>query len=197
MTLLKDIVLKGKILKPDLKRERSVSYIVLIGLFLLLFWMFVLFPKVFIDVKIILLLLLAPGLLLTPLFYKRLFAISGYKFPVQGNWKYNSIMIFLAYCLVTIPVGSTIVASVLLSNSLFAQQETKTIILQPFNIAESSSRKSSDYSHMDVEYDGITKQINYGSTPIDSLASKSLRVTLSKGLFGYYIIRKRTLIPRQ
>jgi hypothetical protein len=197
MTQLKDFVLKGKVLKPDLKRERKVDYIVLLGMFLLLFWMLYLLPKVFVEIQLILFLFLVPGLLLTPLFYKKIFSISGYKFPVQGKWKYNSTMIFLAYCLGTIPVGSALVTTLLLSNSIFADHETKTIILQPFNIAKSSSGRSSDYSHIDVEYDGIIKQFNYGKIPVDNLSDKSLRITLSKGFFGYYIIRKRTLISKQ
>jgi hypothetical protein len=198
MTFFTQIILQGKIYKVDLRKERYVNYIVLSGFILLLTWMLFLYPNVFIDIRMVLLLLFLPGLLLTPILYKKILRISGYRFFIKNNLKYNLAMPFLAYMLITIPVGNGIVASFLSGNYLFAQPDTKTVTADPFNLSESHSGKThSSYSHLDVDYDGVVKQINFGEIPLDTLANKSLSITVSKGLFGYYIIRGYTLSTKQ
>ncbi len=183
---------KAALRKETLRKERYVEYIVGIGFFLLLCWMIFLYPHVFVDIRLVLMLLFRPGLFLTPLLFK---IISGDNFSIRDNLGYNFTRVFLAYMMVTMPVGNTIVTSFLFSNYLFAQHESKTVILEPFNIRESRSR-SGKYSHLDVEYDGIVKQINLGDTPLEEITNKSLNMTISKGLFGYYIIIGHTLTTK-
>ena len=204
MSIFDNIIREGKIYKVDLKKERYINYFVMFGFGLLLTWMLFLFPNVFVDIKFVLMLLFIPPLLLTPLLYKKLLSVSGYKFSIKNNFRYNFTMGFLAYMLVTIPIGNFIVTSFLFSNYLFAQVETKTIIVEPFDIRESYSRQnkradifSRKYSHFEVGYDGIEKRINFGETSLDSIANKSLSIKVSKGLFGYYVIRAATLTTKQ
>jgi hypothetical protein len=198
MTFFTKIIRQGKIYKVDLKKERYINYIVLLGFVLLLFWQLFLYPHVFIDIRLVLILLFIPGLLLTPLLYKRLLTVSGYQLFIKNNLTYNVTMAFLTYMLVTIPAGNFVVTSFLFSNYLFAQNDTKTVTVDPLDTGASYSKISrSNYSHLDVEYDGIVKQINFGETPLDSIANKSLSIRVSKGLFGYYIIRGHTLTAKQ
>src|SRR5689334_11633746 len=120
MTFFTKIILQGKTNKADLRKERYVNYIVLLGFVLLFVWMLFLYPHVFIDIKLVLMLLFIPGLLLTPVLYKKLLAISGYQFFIKNNLAYNVAMSFLAYMLVTIPAGNFVVTTFLYSNFLFA-----------------------------------------------------------------------------
>ena len=194
MSYFTNKILQGKIYRADIKKERHFNKVVMLGFVLLLCWTVFLYPNVFIDIRLVLIILFTPGLLLTPIFYKDLLTISGYKHYIKNNISYKITMIFLSYILITIPVGNFIVASFLFSNYIFAQQETKTVMLKPFNIGKSYSNKNrGSYSHIDVEFDGITKQINFGNTPLGNIFNKSLRIKVSKGLFGYYVIRSRTL----
>lgn len=196
MTSLTAIILQGKVYEPDRKKERSVTGAVLLGGVLCLGWMLFLFPHVFIDIRMVVLLLFAPGLVLTPLLYKRILTISGYRPFIAHGLAYNGIMPIITYLLVTLVAGNVVVTSFLSANHLFAQQETKTVTVAPFDIRRSYSRKTHDhYSHLDVEYDGIVKQLKFGDTPLDSMAHRSLAITVSEGLFGYYIIRERRLVP--
>ena len=61
-------------------------------------------------------------------------------------------------------------------------------ILQPVKISESGSGDDR-YSHFEVMYDGVSKRIKLGKTPLEDIRGKMLRVEISKGFFGYSEMR--------
>lgn len=134
-----------------------------------------------------------PSLIVTPFLYKKVLIACGYKLYMQ-DLAYNLMMKILVYVLVTIPIGNIIISVFLLSNFLFAEPKSQTYIEKPYNIDQSYSRRShKNYSHLDIKFNGIEKQINFGSVPADSISTKIIKLKVSKGLMGYYIIRSRRL----
>jgi hypothetical protein len=161
-----------------------------VGFLLLIAWIVFLFPKTFVDIKLILGLLFLPSLFITLIICKKVLGLCGYTFPIRNYPKYNAIIAILAYFLITIPIGNMLVIIFLSGNYFFAQKEIRTIDVLPYNIGEQYSRHSHrKYTHVEVEYSSIKKRINIGNRKIDDISNKILRIKISKGFFGYYIIK--------
>jgi hypothetical protein len=187
---IKKILIEGKNKKGVLKSQFYINLAVVFGFILFIIWVNFLYPETFIDIKLILALLFLPSLLLTVFLYKKLLRVCGYNSYIKNDPKYNIIITLAAYFLITVPIGNVIVSSFLFSNYFFAQSETQTVSIKPYNIGESNSRIShKNYTHIEVEWDGIKKRINVGNNPVNSIADKIVNVKISKGLLGYYIIR--------
>ena len=155
-----------------------------------IFWLIFLYPNTFIDIKVVLLFLLLPSIILTPFIYKRILSICGYEAHIKNNRKYNAIIVSAVYFLVTVSLGNIIVTLLLFINYFFAQSEIQTISTTPFNIGENKSRDShSSYTYIKIEWDNVKKRINVGNKSSESISDKFLKVKISKGLLGYYIIR--------
>lgn len=165
----------------------------MLGFLLLGVWTIFIYPKTFVPLKVILSLMFIPSLIVTFFHYKKILTACGYKLYLQ-DLAYNIIMKILVYVLVTIPIGNIIISVFLLSNFLFADSKSQTYSKKPYNIDKSYSRRSrKNYSHLDIKFNGIEKQINFGSVPTDSISTKIIKLEVSKGLLGYYIIRSRRL----
>lgn len=194
MKIAKEIVFQGKNSPGDLKKQSYINFFVILGFLLLGLWTIFIYPKTFIQIKPILALIFLPSIVVTVFLYKKILLACGYDSYIQGNFKYNSLIKVLVYILITIPVGNIIVSIFLFSNYLFAEIKTQTFIVKPYDIDESYSRENHDnYSHVQIKFDDIEKQINFGSVPIDSLSTKIIKLKVSKGLLDYYIIRSRRL----
>ena len=187
-TFLKDIVLTGKRQKGDVKKQNSINWIVMAGLLCLLYWMMVLLPKTFVNIQIVLGILFVPALILFPFFYKNILIICGYNLPAKDTMKYNIVSLFAAYMLIAMSVGNFSVTAFLLGNKMFAEEKIHIELLQPFKISESGSGDDR-YSHFEVLYDGVSKRIKLGKTPLEDIRGKMLRVEISKGFFGYSEMR--------
>lgn len=180
----------GKNSPGDLKQQSYINFFVLLGFLLLGLWTIFIYPKTFIQIKIILALIFLPSIVVTFFLYKKILSACGYDSYIHGNFKYNSLIKVLAYILITIPVGNIIVSILLLSNYLFADIKTQTFIVKPYNIGKNYSKANhSSYSHVEIKFNNIEKQINYGNVPIDSISTKVIKLKVSKGLLGYYIER--------
>lgn len=189
-TKIKKILFSGKKSKGNLKAQFNINVAVITGFVLLVIWSVFLYPKTFMDIKFILALLFLPSILVTILLYKKILVICGYETYIKNNTKYNAIITTATYFLVTVPIGNLIVATFLFINYFFAQSEIQVISIKPYYIEESNSKVThSLYTHIDVEWDNLNKRINVGSKLIESISDKILKVKISKGLFGYYIIR--------
>lgn len=189
-TKLRQILITGKRSKGNSKSQFYINLAVVIGFIMFIFWVTFLYPKTFIDIKLVLLFLLLPGIILTPFIYKRILSICGYEAHIKNNRKYNAIIVSAVYFLVTVPIGNIIVTLLLFINYFFAQSEIQTISTTPFNIGENNSRDThSSYTHIEIEWDNVKKRINVGNKSPESISDKFLKVKISKGLLGYYIIR--------
>jgi hypothetical protein len=189
MSFLKKIIRTGKYRKGDVNKQNAMNWIVMAGLLCLLYWMMVLVPKTFIHFRIVLGIVFIPALILIPFFYKSILLVCGYRLPsMQEPMKYNIVILFAAYLLMAMSVGNFSVTAFLLGNKLLASDTIEVEILQPINLGESGSGDER-YSHFEVRYDGVSKKINLGKTPLEAIRGKMLRVEISKGFFGYPEIR--------
>jgi len=187
---IQKILITGKARKGDLKGQFYINIAVVLGFLLLIIWVVFLYPKTFIDIKLVLLLLFLPSLLLTVFIYKQVLSICGYEPYIKNNRRYNSLITTVTYLLITVPVGNFLLTCFLLINYSFAQNEIQIVKIQPYDIGHSnSSGTSKAYAHIDVEWDGIKKRLNIGNKSAESISGKTIRLKLSKGLMGYYIIR--------
>jgi len=190
MNILTKISTTGKKSKGNLKTQAYINLLVISGFLLFIFWALFLYPKTFVNIKLILFLLFFPSLIITLFSFKRLLQACGYEHYLQKNLKYNILIVILSYLLTTVPIGNIIVSAFLSVNFFFAQKEVQITYVKPSNIREATSSKSnSRYTKMQVEVFGIRKNINIGNTAIDSVASKFLKLQFSRGFFGYNIIR--------
>ncbi|OFY91016.1 MAG: hypothetical protein A3K10_06990 [Bacteroidetes bacterium RIFCSPLOWO2_12_FULL_31_6] len=194
MKIAKRIVFQGKNSIGDLKKQSYINFFVLFGFLLLGLWTIFIYPKTFIQIKLILALIFLPSIIVTLFVHKKILLVCGYESYIQGNFKYNLLIKTLVYILITIPVGNIIVSIFLFSNYLFADIKTETLIVKPYDVEESYSRENhNNYSHVKIKFDDIEKQINFGNIPIDSISTKVIKLKISKGLFDYYIIKSRRL----
>ncbi|HWJ92535.1 MAG TPA: hypothetical protein VNR87_15565 [Flavisolibacter sp.] len=193
-SILTNVIQKGKVNKGDPKRQAYISAGVIAGFIILFIWSLILYPKTFVPLPLLLAILLLPGLILTFFISGRLLTICGYAQYIKHDPKYNSTIAVLAYMLITVPVGNFLVCALLFVNSYFANAKNESILLRPNNVAQSYSRSSRHYySHCDITIDGITKRLNFGRRRPEEISSSNLRVEISRGYFGYFIIRKRRL----
>lgn len=190
MSILTNILKAGKKSKGNLKIQAYINLFVIFGFLLFIFWTLFLYPKTFVDIKLILSLLFLPGIIIALFSFKKILQSCGYEYYLQGNFKYNILTATLAYFLITIPIGNIIVSIFLSVNFFFAEREVQIIDVTPNNIREAtSSGSSSSYTKIQIEAFGIRKNINIGHTAIERVSSKLLRLEFSKGLLGYNIIR--------
>lgn len=185
----------GNTKKKNKKIERYINYLVLLGFGFMLFWIIFLYPRVFIDIKLVLSILLIPALVITLFLSNKIISALGYQVKIKNNKNYNFLIQLLTYILIMVPIGNFLVATFLGINTLLKEDKTETVYIIPQNISESYNRKSHDtYSHLEAKFDGVSKKINFGKTPINEMNNKKLKIVVSKGFFGYYVIRERRLI---
>jgi hypothetical protein len=193
--ILTKIVSIGKTRNKNTKAERLINISVLTGFFFMIFWIIFLFPKVFIDIKLVLAILFIPGLIISFFISNKIISTLGYRTQIKKDYSYNIVIKIATYLLITIPIGNLLVITFLGINTIFKEFKTETVYLEPKNISEDYSRKTRDYySHLEVEYNGVSKQINFGHTPLTEMYHKKIKMEISKGFFGYYVIIKRRLI---
>ena len=94
------------------------------------------------------------------------------------------------YLLIMIPTRNFLVATFLGTNILLKEERTKTIYVKPKNIYE----KKHSVKSAEIKFNNISKSLNFGKISIKELESKKVKIDLSKGFFGYFIIVKRELI---
>jgi len=189
-TVVQKILTAGKINKGKAKSQFFINVAVMLGFGLFIIWVLFLYPKTFIEIKLVLLLLFSPGLILTPFIYKRILSICGYDPYQKNNSTYNTVIISAVYFLITVPIGNIIVTIFLFINYFFAQSEIQIVSIKPYHAGESNSRVTyTTYSHIEIEWDDIEKRINVGRKRVESISDKMIKVKISKGLLGYYIIR--------
>lgn len=177
-----------------LKSKNENKLIIVSGLFgcIMFFIWFVFFvDRVFINNSIIIFLLFVPSIVVSGILYivKDLIRISNSR--LKKNIR-SSFSLF-EFISVTLAVGNFIVAAFLICNSIFAEKEIKEVKLEPFNIGLSHTKHFNHVSHLEVTYDNITKELAFGDRPLNTMHGKSLNMKVSKGFFGFYIIRGRRL----
>jgi hypothetical protein len=189
-TKIKKLLLSGKSGKGNLKGQLYINMAVIMGFVMFIAWIVFLFPKTFIDIKVVLLLLFVPSLILTPFIYKSILSICGYEPGIKNNAGYNALVSSASYLLVTVIIGNIIVTLFLFINYSFADSEIQVINKSPFNISKSISKTTHQpYTHFEIEWDNVTKRINTGSKPADSIYGQVVHIKICKGLMGYYILR--------
>lgn len=179
--------------KSNLKKHNKlINFSVLTGFLFLLIWIFFFYEKTFIDIKIVLALLFIPSLFITIFFYKKFVPIN------IENTLLNTISYILVYFLVTIPIGNFIVILFFSINTFLASDSIEKVNLKTENVDITKIRKrtlnkNKYYSHFDVTYDGVSKEFKTGNIPINDLENKIVEFKLTKGFFGYYIIKGRKI----
>jgi len=187
----------GNLNTPNKIGVKWLNRAIMTGFILLLFWMVFLWPKVFMPTSTMLSILFGSGLVVAIYFFKKIVTICGYATHVKGFISYTIFIRIIVYLAVMIPFGNLCMTLLLVFNLAFPQEQSKLVYLTPFAIDESySGNSSSSYSHVDVVFNGIEKRINYGNTSLKELQASSILMEIQKGGLGYYVIKKRMLVPK-
>lgn len=195
--MFRNIIEYGKYSNGDIKKQRLINFIVIVGFLLQIFWIVFLIPNIFISIKTILLLLFIPSVLIALLIYKKILIICGYQSYIKNNLKYNFTIVLIVFLLISVSIGNLTVTAFLASNNLLAEKETNTVVLKPLYTGTSISQRKNLFRkktpYMVIRFKDVKKTINFGNQTLAAIKDKSISINVSKGFFGYYIIRKYKL----
>jgi hypothetical protein len=154
---------------------------IFIGSIFLIVWEIKIYQKTFIPLKIPFLIWLLTGLLLTPILRKKLAVYL----------ETNNILLQIVYSIMT--CGGFLVSAFMLPNYYMANKETSVINKRIISTGSlGSSKGGCRQPFIIINYDGLDKQlVYYCGIKVDQYQSVDL--TISKGFFGFDIVRSSEL----
>lgn len=161
--------------------DSLVKFLFILGLISFIFEI-TLYHKTIIPLYVPLIICLTPGIVLTPILYKRMNDIDG----LRAHW-------ILHYILHSCITGALILYTFMATNYYFAQDK---IITKSYGIIEKGSLPGSKY-HRDqrqpyviINYNGFRKELIFSYPETEKVdSSKTAILHVKHGLWGYDILK--------
>jgi hypothetical protein len=169
----------------DKKLDFLLKTLFFVGLILLV-WQIFIYRRTIIDLNIPLFICFTPGLILTPLFFKKLNYIDG----TRGHWT-------LHYLFHTITVGGIILFCFMSSNFYLANNvsvQSKFKIIDRGSLPGRKRHRDERSPYVIINYNGMNKQLIFSYEKMDEvMAAKYLLLKVKKGLWGFDILDEYTV----